>query len=296
MNVLMSGGTGMIGSRVAEKLASEKHNVFIMTRTPEKYNDSTFIRYIDDRYPVEQLPAIDAVINLAGESLFGYWSSRKKQTIIDSRLKMTQKMVDIIRALSYKPKVLISASAIGYYGTSNNHIFTEKSLGANNDFLSHVTHRWELIAQEVEQLNIRTIYTRFGVVLDKDQGAFPLMVLPFRLFVGGPIGNGREWISWVHIDDCVNMILFALTNNEINGPLNITAPHPIRNKELTHIVAKTLRRPAILPVPKFALKLVLGEMSELVTKGQYVLPQKSLDKGYTFTYPTFQEAANVLLK
>lgn len=295
MNVLISGGTGFIGSKLIAQFIRNDHTIFVLTRHPDKYQNTDQMTFVDYSISGHELPPIDQVINLAGESLYGYWSEQKKKAMIESRLTVTRNIVRIIGEMNQKPTVFLSASAVGYYGTSNEKIFTEKSLTANDDFLSNVTYRWEELAKEVENKNIRTVYARFGVVLDQRDGAFPLMTLPFRLGVGGKIGNGEQWISWIHIEDCIRLLLFALNNDSLNGPLNLTAPHPIRNLEFTKIVSNKLKRPAFLPAPSRLLHAVIGEMSQLITEGQYVLPIKALDNNFTFYYRYFDDAANDLL-
>lgn len=295
MDILISGGTGFIGKKLGNLLVSEGHRLFIYTRQPEKYTCTKQVTYLGTDDISQQLPPIDVVINLAGESLFGYWTKQKKQKIIESRLRTTEKIVELIRQMNTKPKVFVTASAVGYYGTSQQMIFTENSQGTNTDFLSEVTRRWEQVAKEAELLGVRTVYARFGVVLDRKQGAFPLMTLPFRLFVGGKIASGKQWISWIHIDDCIHLLRYAIANENISGPLNLTTPQPIRNQEFSRIIAQTLKRPAIFPVPAILLRILLGEMSQLITEGQYVLPQKALEQNFLFKYRHFSEAARDLL-
>ena len=290
MNILMSGGTGFIGSRLVEKLVDEGNHVYVLTRNPNQYQDTEYVSFISYQFPIKRLPFIHVMINLAGESLFGYWSPKKKEAIITSRVQATEALIRILAQMEKKPEVFMTASAIGYYGISEETIFTEATTDYGNDFLANVAATWERTAKAAEDFGIRTVYTRFGVVLDKQKGALPLMTLPINLFVGGKIGNGNQWISWIHIDDCIQLLLHCLYNKKIRGPINITAPHPKRNKEFIQILASIRKRPSFVYTPNFLLKIVLGDMHQLITKGQYVLPQKALDHQFTFKFDHLEEA------
>ncbi|WP_047984631.1 TIGR01777 family oxidoreductase [Ornithinibacillus californiensis] len=291
MNLLITGGTGFVGKKLVKKLTSLEYHTYILTRTPKEFSNTEYTSYItfDD---IQSLPAIHGVINLAGESLFGYWTKEKKERIKSSRLEITQKLIDLLTNLNQKPEVFISGSAVGFYGISDEVIFTEETEKPGNDFLADVVVEWEKTAKQAEELNVRTVFARFGVILGREGGALPLMSLPTKLFVGGRVGKGEQWTSWIHIDDVVDLILFALQNKNISGPLNVTSPHPVRNKEFNQILAKTLRRPYWFPTPGPLVRMVTGEMSQLVLKGQYVMPNKALDYGFTFNYPTLEMALN----
>ncbi len=290
MNIIMSGGTGFIGSHLVNKLVDEGHHVYVITRYPRAHKDTESVSYISNDYPVRRLPFIHAAVNLAGESLFGYWSKTKKETIISSRIYATESLFQMITQMEKKPSVFLSGSAIGYYGMASDTIFTEATTRPGSDFLANVATTWENTAQYVEDLGIRTIYTRFGVVLDKNEGALPLMALPIKLFIGGKIGTGAQWISWIHINDCVNLLYYVLTEPSIHGPVNMTAPHPLRNKDFTNVLAKTLKKPNLITTPSLLLETVLGDMHQLITSGQYVLPQKAIDHQFTFKYPFLENA------
>ncbi|GGM29814.1 epimerase family protein YfhF [Paraliobacillus quinghaiensis] len=297
MNIAITGGTGFIGKNVTELLVAEGHHVYILTRSPEKHQGTEYIHYVgwlSDRFKPEQaLVDCDAIINLAGESLFGYWTTEKKERIISSRIKVTNRVIDLIKAMKKKPEVLINASAVGYYGTSTTEMFTEETTENGNDFLAKVTKQWEDTAKQASELGVRVVYARLGIVLG-NEGTLPLMALPYKLFVGGKIGSGEQWISWVHVKDVAHIILFAIENSKINGPLNITAPKPVQQKVFSKHLAKKLRRPDWLPVPTFFLRTLLGEMSILVVNGQAVLPKKIEAHGYHHNYPDIEQALTAI--
>src|SRR5690625_660852 len=296
MNILMTGGTGFIGARFVDKLETQGHHVYVLTRSPRQYADTANVSYISYQYPIKRLPFIHAIVNLAGESLFSYWTEHKKAEILNSRLQATESLLRIVTSMETKPNVFITGSAIGYYGMNDQTIFTENTVIPGDDFLAKVCAKWENAAHTAEDLDIRTVYTRFGVVLDKKEGALPMMALPYKLGIGGRIGHGDQYLSWIHIDDCISLLLHALYNDQVKGPINMTAPYPVQNKEFTQVIAKQLCRPACFNVPKTALKLALGEMNQLITEGQYVLPQKALDTGYTFRYKHVDNALESIYK
>lgn len=292
----MTGGTGFIGGRLVNKLVSEGNHVYVLTRTPKKYKDTESVSYISFNYPMRRLPFIHAIINLAGESIFGYWSNKKKERILMSRITTTEKLLKMVVQMNEKPDVFINGSAIGFYGTSDEQIFTESTTQPGNDFLANVVVQWEDCAKLAEDLGIRTVYARFGLVLDKHHGALPLMSIPIKLGFGGKIGNGQQWISWIHIEDCINLLTFALTNKNISGPMNVTAPHPTTNDTFIKIAANILKRPSFLTTPRLLMRTVLGEMSHLITEGQYVLPKKAQTHNFTFSYPKLEDALREIYK
>ncbi|MBD1224755.1 TIGR01777 family oxidoreductase [Virgibacillus halodenitrificans] len=289
MNILITGGTGFVGKHLTASLHKKDHHTYILTRSPENKENTNLTTFIGYDYPAEKLPVIHAVVNLAGESLFGYWSKKKKDAILSSRINTTNHVIDLLQKMKTKPDVLISGSAVGYYGTSEDLIFTEATKQSGNDFLAHVTTQWEKAAKKAEDFNIRTVYTRFGVILG-EEGSLPYMQLPVKLFAGGKIGNGEQWLSWVHVEDVVRLLEFCIFNKEMKGPINVTSPHPKRNKDFMRSLANVLHRPYWLPVPSPLIRLVVGEMAILVNKGQYVLPQKALDNQFEFSFPYLKEA------
>ncbi len=293
MNVLISGGSGFVGSALTNALVKKGYTIYVATRTAAKQSKSDSIFFVTYD-ALDTLPEIDAVINLAGESLFGYWTEEKKERILSSRIDITQTLVDFIESRKKRPKVFISGSAVGFYGTSDDKMFTEETTDPGDDFLAEVASTWEKTARSVEDLNVRTVYTRFGVILGNG-GSFPLMKLPVKLFVGGKIGDGSQWISWVHIHDAVHSILECLENDQLTGPVNVTAPHPARNDYFMKAIAQSLRRPYWFPTPALAIRLALGEMSMLIADGQYVIPRKLLHTNdFKFSYPTIELALKQL--
>lgn len=289
MNVLITGGTGFVGQHLSESLRKKGHHIYVLTRSPQNYDDNDNITYIHYDTNLDALPNMNAVINLAGDSLFGYWSKRKKDAIVTSRLETTKKVIRMMERMKEKPAVFISGSAIGFYGTSDNTIFTEDTVEPGNDFLAETVTSWERAAKQAEDLGIRTVYARFGVILGK-KGALPYMSLPVKLFAGGPIGTGDQWISWIHIEDAIQLLLLCLFNDNIKGPINLTAPNPKRNKDFIKILATSLNRPYWLRTPAPLLRLTIGEMSGIITKGQYVLPRVAEQYNHPFLYPDLREA------
>lgn len=294
MRIAITGGTGFVGKALIKRLTELEHEVFVLTRSPQQFVNEKNITYIgwlmDGTNPAKELKQIDVMINLAGESINNRWSDKGKKRILQSRLDATKQVRSILDELELKPKLLINASAIGYYGTSLTDTFTEENEEPGSDFLATTVQQWEEQAKQVELNGIRTCLCRFGIILDGKEGALPKMALPYKFFVGGTVGTGIQWMSWIHLDDVVNALLFIIDNEKISGPVNFTAPNPVQMKELGHSIAKALHRPHWMPAPGFALKAVLGEMSLLVLEGQRVLPQKLQHGGYQFQYTDIDQA------
>jgi uncharacterized protein len=274
MNIAITGASGLIGTRLRERLTSAGHVALAVPR---------------DATP----PACDALVHLAGEPVAQRWSEAAKKRIYDSRVEGTRQLVNALSTQSSRPSVMVCASAVGYYGSRGDQILTEAS-SAGDDFLARVVVDWEEAAQRAESLDIRVIRLRFGAVLGQG-GALAKLLPPFRFGVGGRLGSGHQWMAWIHIDDAVNLILFALSYAAIRGVVNGTAPHPVTNQEFTDRLATVLHRPAIFPVPAFALKLALGEMSEMVLASQRVLPTVAKSAGFRFQYPDLHTALDNLL-
>ncbi|KGX94030.1 multidrug MFS transporter [Pontibacillus halophilus JSM 076056 = DSM 19796] len=299
MRIAVTGGTGFVGTHLTRKLVDEGHELFILTRSPEKHHDTNRIHYVgwlkDQFKPEDELLHLDAIVNLAGENLNeGRWTEEQKNKIHNSRIEATDAVIELMKRLESPPKILVNASAVGFYGTSRTEQFTEETTTPGDDFLAHVTAEWENRAQQAEELGVRTSYLRFGVILG-EEGALQKMVLPYKLYAGGNIGDGEQWMSWIHIQDVVGLLVFALTNEHVSGPLNVTAPTPKRNKDMGRTIATVLNKPHWIPAPAKALKLALGEMSTLVLNGQYVYPKKALELGYEFKYPNLEPALQNIL-
>ncbi|MCA0989366.1 TIGR01777 family oxidoreductase [Guptibacillus algicola] len=299
MNIAIAGGTGFVGNALTESFVNDGHKVFILTRSPENkpaQEGVTYVKWLkDDAQPEKQLQNLNAIINLAGESInSGRWTEDKKQKILDSRISATREIVSIIEKLDHKPRVLVNASATGFYGSSLDKSFTENDTVPGSDFLADVTYKWEKEAMRAQNFGVRTVLTRFGIILG-EEGALPLMTLPYKFYMGGKLGDGRQWYSWVHIKDVVGMIRFAVDHDSVQGPLNVTAPEPKRMNEFGRTLADVLKKPHWVPVPEAPVQLALGEKSGIVLKGQCVLPQKAKELGYPFRYLKLKDALENLL-
>lgn len=301
MRVAITGGTGFVGKVLTKRLLDLGHDVFILTRnrqTQSTKNNLTYVRWLtEDSDPASMLKNIDVFVNLAGESInSGRWTAERKVRIRKSRIEATEQVLTILENLEDKPKTLINASAIGYYGTSLTKTFTERERESGNDFLATTVKLWEEKALQASAMGIRTALCRFGIILDNNEGALPRMALPYKFFVGGTVGSGEQWMSWIHIDDVVNAMIYIMENESLSGPINFTAPNPVKMNTLGKEIGKALGRPHWMPAPAFALKALLGEMSLLVLEGQQVLPNKLKEAGYTFSYSRIDEALKNIYK
>lgn len=301
MRVVITGGTGLIGGALARELGGAGHDVVILTRDPARAGrlpPGVRAARWDGRTAqgwVELLEADTAIVHLAGESISqGRWTSEKKRRIRDSRVVSGQAVMDAIREAPVKPRVLIQSSAVGYYGGRGDEVVPENS-PPGRDFLSDVCVEWEASTAEAETLGVRRVLARTGIVLARDGGALPVMSLPFRMMIGGPIGDGRQWFPWIHNDDEIGALRFLLEREEARGPFNLTAPHPVTNLELTRVLARVLGRPGFLPAPKFALRLALGEMADMLLQGQRAVPSRLRELGYVFRWPELEPALRNLL-
>jgi uncharacterized protein len=299
-NILIAGGTGFVGKHITEMLLQNQYNIFILTRDSNRKSDHTNVTYVEwltpHSMPEKNLPVINAVINLAGESINGRWTEEKKQKILNSRLKATESLLNLAKKLREPPSVWINASAIGYYGTSETEVFTEQTTKHGADFLAEVVKAWEIKASEAKTIGCRTVFTRFGLILGSDGGVLPQLSLPYRFFAGGTVGSGEQWISWVHVQDVSRLIKEVLENDRYEGPVNVTAPRPVTMKEFGQFTGDVMHRPHWLPAPSFAFKLFFGEMSMLILKGQKVLPEKAMNSGFTYRFPHLKGALHDLLQ
>jgi uncharacterized protein len=293
LKIVIAGGSGFVGKALTDFFLKNGDEVYILTRQLKPNQPSlTYVEWLKPgSKPASYLEGADVLVNLAGESInSGRWDIKRKQRIVQSRLNATQEILNIIENLPKKPKVLINASAIGYYGTSESLTFTEESKSVGHDFLAETVKQWEQLAINAENFGVRTIFCRFGIVLARDGGALPKMSLPYRLFVGGKLGKGDQWVSWIHIEDVVQAISFAIQEENLRGPVNFISPNPVQMDMFGKELAKVMHRPHWFPTPEIALKLILGEMSMLMLEGQKVYPDKLLKHHFTFRYPTLDLA------
>ena len=300
MRILISGGTGMIGTALSKSLLAEGHQVWVLTRNPGAARLPDGVRAIswDGRTSLgweEVLSQMDAVVNLVGERLSKWpWTKRQRQRFFDSRVEGGRALVGAIQAASPRPQVLIQASGVNYYGPLGPTPVTEAQ-SPGNDFLADVCRAWEGSTEPVEELGVRRIIIRSAIVLSAQYGILPIMLFPVKLFLGGPLGGGRQGLPWIHLEDEVNAIRFLLENQSANGPYNLTAPVPISSAEFMRVAAKQLHRPYWLPIPAFMLRFVLGGMSTLVLDGAYLLPGRLHELGFDFRFRTAQAALSDLL-
>ncbi|HUJ69703.1 MAG TPA: TIGR01777 family oxidoreductase [Syntrophorhabdales bacterium] len=294
MKILMTGGTGFIGPYLTDHLTRHHNEVTILLRSTEEAHRIPTGASLLRGDPTERGPwqeAIrdyDAVINLAGASIFSRWTDEQKKAIRESRVSTTRHIVEGM-ADRGKGMALFSASAVGYYGFHGDEELTEDS-PPGDDFLAGIAVEWEREAMKARGMGARVVITRFGIVLGPGGGALGQMIPLFRMFVGGPIGSGRQWFSWVHIHDLAEAFVFLFNHREITGPVNLCSPLPVRNKVLAKSLGKALHRPSFFPAPAFMVKLVLGEFGSVILKGQRVLPRRLLDSGFIFEYPRIDEA------
>jgi uncharacterized protein (TIGR01777 family) len=297
MKIIVTGGTGFIGNPLVGALLAAGHEVIVLTRGGARFPAGARAVVWDGKTIgpwKNEIDGADAVINLAGEPIAAKrWSADRKRKLEDSRLNATRAIVSCIREASRKPAILISGSAVGYYGDVENDDVTEARKPAR-DFLATVCVAWENEAAKAQTLGVRVVTLRTGIVLEKDGGALKKMLLPFKPFAGGPIGSGKQWMPWIHREDMIALILYAL-KNPVQGPLNATAPNPVTMKEFALTLGRTLHRPSFAPIPGFVLKIALGEMSILVLGGQKAVPSALLAAGFTFKYDRLREALSGIL-
>ena len=294
MHCLISGGSGFIGSALCRSLVADGHRVTVLTRNSARARR----RLPAEVHLIERLDAataVDAVVNLAGENLAsGRWTAARKHEFVASRIGTTKHLIRWIEAEEQRPRVLVSGSAVGWYGALGDEVVSEDDEWGD-DFSAHLCRDWEAEARSAEPLGVRVCVLRTGIVLDRDGGALAQMLLPFRLGFGGPLGSGRQWMSWVARADLVSLIRWLIDNESASGPFNGTAPVPVTNAEFAQTLARTLQRPALLRMPAFALKLLLGEMADIVLTGQRVVPKRATGMGFAFRYPQLAPALAAIL-
>lgn len=296
MKALLTGGTGFLGGHLLRRLP----DAVVLSRNPEASSAARAGRLVRWQPEVEPAPAeafagVDVVFNLAGESIsHGRWTDEKRRRIRSSRVLATRNLIAGMKAASTLPRVLVSASAVGYYGDRGNDELDESS-PAGRGFLAEVCAEWEEAAMAASALGVRVARARMGVVLAKDGGAFPQIVRPFRMGMGGRLGDGKQWTPWIHIDDAIRMLVFAAETPSIRGAMNVVSPQPATNAELTRTLGRLLHRSTFFSVPRFALRAALGEMSEVVTASCRAQPRVAQENGFRFEFPELDEAvANVL--
>lgn len=293
MNILITGGTGFIGKELRETLLKAGNNLVIITRNPKKYEDESasnqrFISWDDDL--ASEMENADLVINLAGENLFGQrWNEQVKESIYSSRIDSTRSLVEAMRSAEKKPSVFISASASGIYGDQGDTILTEEFEVAN-DFLASVCKDWEEESQKATKLGVRVVNPRIGIVLEEGGGALEKMIPPFKFFVGGPIGDGKQYMSWIHRSDLVKALVFPIENEKLDGAYNVCSPNPATMNEVAETLGDVMNRPSFFRVPKFALDIVLGEAAQPITGSIRMQPKKLQVTGFEFRFEELEEA------
>lgn len=295
--VLITGGTGFIGRNLIPLLQKNNYKVIVLSRTPDKYQDDFFFKDVEMVKDLSEVKHAEIVINLAGANLSAKrWSDKYKQEVVNSRLKLTENLIAWMALLERKPHTLISGSAVGYYGPRGNETLDEDSTSGNaSEFQVRLCSQWEDAAYRAEGLGVRVCCIRTGVVLG-DEGALQQMLVPFKLGLGGKLGSGNQYFSWIHIRDHVRAVQHLIDNDSLTGSINLTAPNPVTNEALTKTLGKVLRRPTFMAVPGFALKLAMGEMAHILLTGQRVLPKKLQESGFKFEYPELKQALIQILK
>ena len=296
MRIVVAGGTGWLGSALVPLLAADGHQVVVLTRSVRPPAPNVRFAAWDGRTLtawMSEVNGADAVINLAGESVAARrWTELRKRVLVASRIDPTRALVKAITEAANPPSVLVNASAVGYYGDRGDTLLTESD-APGEDFLARLVVEWEATAKTAP---VRSVQLRIGVVIGPESEAVTRMALPYRFFVGGPIGSGRQWLPWVHRDDVMGMIRFVLNHADVEGPVNVTAPEPVRNREFARTLGQVLHRPAWLPVPAIALRLMFGELAGALLGSARVLPNRAMELGYTFSQPSLAPALAASLK
>lgn len=300
MKILITGGTGFVGTHLTTRLIREGHEVTILTRSAKRSEKKVSgLSYLQGDPTMkgrwqEAICEHGAVVNLAGASIFRRWTEEYKKALQDSRLLTTRHLVEGIDARTDKKMVFVSASAVGYYGFHGDEQFTEES-PPGEDFLARLACAWEQEASRAADRGARVVIARIGVVLAEQGGALGQMISLFKKYIGGPVGDGKQWCSWIHIDDLVEAFMFLIRNDAVKGAFNLCSPEPVRNEDLARAFGNVLRRPSFLPAPGFMIRLILGEFGMVILKGQRVNPRRLLDNGFTFQYPDITQALQNLV-
>lgn len=306
MKIIITGGTGLLGEKLVDALLEKNHDVIVLSRNPHKAKQlpggAKLVQWDSQSAAgwVKYADGADVIINLAGENLAGEgffpkrWDHERRQRIVRSRLQAGQAVVAAVEQAKQKPKAVIQASAIGYYGPQDNRLLDEAS-PPGNDFLAETCVQWESATAGVTALGVRQIVTRIGVVLTPEGGALQRLLLPFKFFVGGPFGDGQQWYSWIHVDDVIRALVFLAESSTASGIYNLTAPNPVTNANFSKALGEVLQRPSWLPVPGFAMRLAFGEVSTVVLDGQRVLPKRLLADGFEFMFSDVKPAFRDLL-
>ena len=292
MHILLTGGTGLIGRALCRHWQAQGHQLSVWTRQPEKVAAlcGPQVRAIKTLQELDQTP-LDAVINLAGAPIADRpWTHKRKALLWNSRITLTETLLAWLETREQKPRVLVSGSAVGWYGDGGERELSEDSPPVNEDFASQLCIAWEETAQRAEAMGVRVVLVRTGLVLAAEGGFLSRLLLPFKLGLGGPIGNGRQWMPWIHIDDQIALIDFLVHQDEARGPYNACAPKPVRNREFAKSLGRVLHRPALIPLPAFVLRLALGELSLLLLGGQRAVPARLLEAGFTFQFTDLSAA------
>jgi uncharacterized protein (TIGR01777 family) len=307
MRIIIAGGSGLIGRELASVLSTNGDEVIILSRTPELVKGMPVgVKVVQwDGKTIQDwgkhIDNSDVIVNLTGENLSGEgllpsrWTNERKLRLVRSRVNSGEVLTKGIQLATVKPSVFVQASGVGFYGPQQVKLLTEED-NRGNDFLANLCIEWEASSQPVELMGVRRVIVRNGVVLSRKGGALPLLLLPYKLWVGGPLGNGQQVYSWIHMDDEVNAIRFLIRNEQAKGVYNLASPNPVTNDEFGRKISKVMKRPHYFPVPGFAMRLALGDVASMVLQGQRVLPQRLLKEGYVFKFPMLEEALRDLLK
>jgi len=309
MKVIITGGTGNIGRYLIPELKKHGHQLVILSRSPEKHRgsfdqDIKLVQW-DAKTAAgwaEEADGADAIINLAGESIGGNnflpdrWTDEKKRKIRQSRLNAGQAVVEAVKLAQQKPKVVLQSSAVGYYGPRNDGAKLDENAPPGSDFLGQVAVEWEQTTAPVKEMSLRQVIVRTGLIQMTEGGPLPRLLLQFKLFGGGPFGGGQQWWAWIHIQDVVKAMRFLLESETADGPYNLTTPDPVTNKEYSRVLGRVLKRPSFMPIPGFAMKLLVGEVATVVLDGQRAIPKRLQEAGYQYQFTDLQRALEDIIK